>query len=402
MKWLKTTSIMRLTPYPYNMNIMKLLAFTFFLLTALQIQGQRPEYDKRTPFSMVTFIEDHPYAMVDNQWCKLLRIEDVSISEYISLSKKEFEKEWKKGIYRYLHYLMDDMGIVREDSVSVTYESNGVPITKSFILDINNRDLATQYVQQKIADDLPHLSPLEIIPETYQYLISRIDNASIKDSTWINKNEIAKDLSYLMDFIQKDYSYVDLRGYDYETALRSIITGIEDGLTRRDLAFQLKMFLAEFGDGHSRVSIRDVLTENEYNFLHFSIGKQDGKFIAYHKESKKLYDEDYSFITEIGGVKIRDLYNSAKNMVAKTTPSYVEKNARSYLAFTSLLLKSHKISISDSVVIKLTNGVQEKKVHIAWNSRPERSSRPSAYSDTILAGNLGYIAFKERMHRDDE
>jgi hypothetical protein len=107
--------------------------------------------------------------------------------------------------------------------------------------------------------------------------------------------------------LRRHYAYADLKGVDYPLAIDTIIDDLGNGITKRDLGFQIKRLLALFGDGHTRVPMSVLKTPSL--ILPFEVKKVDGIYYALDKKSKTgLLNDDYPQLVSIDGIGIEDLH----------------------------------------------------------------------------------------------
>ena len=365
----------------------------------LTLTAQR---DKRTPFTKVNYIDNHPCVDVDGDWVKLLSIEGIPIDTFIAYARDNEPRDWTKGFHRYLHYAMDDLGLEREETVKVVYEIEGMANTKDFTLAVENRELATAHYEKQRSNNRVKRNHIVNIPNDLSYLIKRIDGHLVK-TDWLTPDEAIHDLEYLEWEIDNHYSYTNLTGFNYKLALDAIRQGLEEGITKRDFAYQLKMFMANFGDGHSSLSFYNtVVTKEEYKWLPFRIVKHGERFYGIKPESKKFYEDNYPLIESINGMSIGALYELAKEMVPKSTSKYVERKSVDYLQLSLLMIKIAGSATSDEVKVTFANSDEKKVSTIALGQyRLQKLKIEERLRDTVLQNNIAYLQFNDRMSDDD-
>ena len=98
-----------------------------------------------------------------------------------------------------------------------------------------------------------HRSHAQAAAGEFGYLTRRFDFEPPWDSR-LSKARAQEDLDELEWLLENRYSYLHLRGVDYQSALDSIRCSLGDGIPRSVFGYQLAKFMTLFGDGHSRVA----------------------------------------------------------------------------------------------------------------------------------------------------
>ncbi|MFA8436320.1 MAG: S41 family peptidase [Marinifilaceae bacterium] len=361
--------------------------------------------DKRTPFAKVEYRNNHPYIQYRGEWVKLLGIEGKPVSDYLEMAQQMEPADWKFGFHRYLHYIMDEMKMERGKTVEVSFEQDGRTITRDFELKKENRDLATKFHDRKIGEYRVERKHSKRVPQKWKYLTTRLDGEEPTVKDWLSPEEATHDLEHLEWQIVNNYSYAELTGFDYKKGIDAIAADLKEGISKRDFALQLKLFMANFGDGHSRVSMgRYVIPKEERNkWLPFDIIKHGEKFYGKDISSNEFYSKEYKQVTAINGVSMQQLYKIAEQFVPKTTPKFVERNSVEYLFFIKFLLKLAGAEPSDSVTVTFSDGTKTRQEVVKldrykWN----RPSNRYLFRKEVLDGNIGYLAMNEHMESADE
>ena len=185
------------------------LLIQLITMTNLLAQGNSHtvEYDKRNPFDKVRYVDNHPCIQVEGSWCSLTHIAGIPIDQIMKTTKETYPRDWKKGFHRYLHYTLDDLQMVRKDSMAIGFSMDGVVKTKNFPLLLKNRDLATVYhdsiVQSKKVTRVYHTN----FPDDLNYLNFRRNGYEKNSDNWLTRDEAIHDLDYLEWEINNNYSY---------------------------------------------------------------------------------------------------------------------------------------------------------------------------------------------------
>lgn len=380
-----------------------LLLIGGFLMLAAFCPCLAQKKDKRTPFAAVKFMDDHPWIQYQGEWVKFLGMGGHPWEIYIQKALEDELDDWQRGFVRYNHYYMDELGIKRGDSLAVRFEQRGKVKTALFPLSRENRENATQFLYETFIHQRISRDHSQARNPKWNYLQTRLDGYTKNGEAWLSYEEALWDLEHLEWQIQKHYSYADLRGFDYPKALDAIIQDLREGISKRDLALQLKLFMANFGDGHSRVSQRLLLKEEADRFgLPFRIIKQQGKYYASNPAKKDFYLPAYPQILSIQGLPIEQLYQVAEQFAPKTTARFVEANSLKYLShYTAMILRmaGQELPEDDQITVRFGNKEknQEKTITLKRYRLPSAPER-HYYKKEILEGNIGYLAINEHMN----
>lgn len=384
---------------------MKKLSFLLALIVLTFSNSFAKKRDKRTPFDKVIYENQDAYIEHNGEWHKLISIENKPIEEYLNMAIEMEPTNWKKGFHRYLHYIMDEMQMKRGESVKVCFEEDGKISCRDFKLKKENRDLATEYHDKVIGKNRINRTHQTEIPELYKYLNVRTNTYKKTDEDWLSKEDAIHDLEHLEWQIDNNYSYSELRGFNYKLAIDAMIADLNLGIHKRDFALQLKLFMANFGDGHSSVSMsRNILTKEERRSkLPFVIIKHEGKYLAVNPETKSYYKENYPELTSINGVEINDLAKLARKLVAKTSSKFVERNITDYLHLSYFLTQILGKESHKQVEVGFRNDSKEIKETLNYDEyRYKALKRRYDFKQEILNNNIGYLAFNEHMYSANE
>lgn len=382
----------------------KVAFLSLFFLITIQVMTYAQKKDKRTAFDKVVFRDNHPYVEREGEWVKLVSLAGEPIETYLKMAVEYDPTDWQAAFVRYTHYMMDDLEIERDSMVDVEYEHDGKVVKNAFPLRAENRDLASDYYEAQIGKNRIIRDHTTLIPDALKYLHTRIDGKTPIEKKWLTKEQVVEDLEHLEWQIVNNYSYAELTGFDYQTALDVIITGVGEGISKADLALQLKMLMANFGDGHSRVSIRYVIDKKEKAVsLPFRIIENEGRFYAVNPEKKDFYHPKFNEIIAINGVPIGDLYTATERLTAKSTPKYITQNTVDYLRRIYLVMGLVGQQVGEKVQVTFRKGKRKTKVEeitIALNRLPNIQERHRLKGE-VLTNNIGYIAMNNGMERDD-
>jgi len=366
-----------------------------------QLIAQEKEFDKRTPFNAVKYIEDIPFVLIDEEWREISSIEGYHISKYIELAVIYDPLNWKKAFHRWIHYMFDDLEIERDEYVDVSFLVDDDIKSKRFLLKLENRELATTFHDSISKIRNLNREIIEIVPSKFEYLTKRIYGNNGNKENWVTRDEALSDLNYLEYELNESYSYLTLNNFDYTLGLDAIRNAIGKGINKRDFALQLKMFLANFGDGHTSVSFKSL---GNFKSLPFRILKHKNCFYAVDPDRKSAFEENFPILKSINGIEIDQLFETAAQIVSKTTYGYVESSSLSYMRYIEFVLRLLGMDVTNYVDVKFYNVELNKsvykKIEIGDFDLPNLRLDKILY-DSILENQIGYLAFNLKMFRED-
>ena len=421
---------------------------------------ERDSFNKKTPFKklkwrgntpIVTFIGD------EDKWYEVLAVEDIPIDTVMKYNKINFSMKWRLRFY-------DDMGL--------SLAKQGQYILWN--IDLKLKDLETGKIlevekplyEEKEVIALRNWVDSEgfyerrrkehydtILPQ-YAYLTQRMygypNEAQLKESEekvkkvgegdafwimfgwkqcpfefWVSQERAYRTLDILEVDLKEKFSYLDLRGVDYEHALDAIRKGIGVGIHRTDLAAQLKKFLALFGDAHTRMSGRFIQLKNEdYIRLPFRTKNVDGKIVAVKDSRSKtnkdsflpeLYDDNFTYVESIDGFSTEYLLQKVKEWKAHASKGLEKSMAESITSYYSEIrtqeIANGTLVRRDSIQVVFSNEQGEKKeVTYPLYTKPppkkeekklsKEEKRLKSITYKITDDNIGYLRI-ERMRKRD-
>lgn len=347
-------------------------------------------------FVKVEFKNEYPCVEYKGELVKLVEIEGVGIDKFISFTKDFYPMDWKYAVVRYTHYILDGMKITAGEELDVKLLYKGKTVAASFAIKKENRDLATNYYLKQIGKNRivrPH-------SKTYakNYLNTRIDGYKEIKGEWLKRDEVIADLEHMEWQIVNNYSYAQLRGFNYAKAIDIIIADIKDGISKRDFAIQLKMFMANFGDGHSRVSSSYIMSDDEKLTLPFKIIKQNNVFYAINPKNNSFYNEDYPMIKAINGVSIERLFGLSKRFASKSTHKFVDDSSVNFLKYSYFLLKlAGEVNLDKASVELYSEKKSIVKDFTFSKYKNGRAMKRYFLKDSIMQDNVGYLALNLYM-----
>ena len=242
------------------------------------------------------------------------------------------------------------------------------------------------------------------IPARYSSLTLR--PASAGEGPAFTRTAVEADLDQLKWIIEHEYSYRDLKGVNYRACLDAIRSGLGDGITRGDLAYQLAKVLALFGDGHSKVASKSLSIENLCSgFLPFLISESEGRLVAYTEDRAGFVDAAHPFVTKLDGVPVQKWIDAASQWVAAGSQRFVRLHSIRHLRDIALLRQELGLAAGESVRIELESAdhgirklielplAKSKPNYGFWPAAgaPPRKLQEVQVATRRLDDNIGYI-----------
>lgn len=87
------------------------------------------EYPKKSPFNAVRWKNDQPEVRLDDEWFKLVSLNDIPATEIVAFSKRIFEDQWQQRFAEDLVELLTHMKHPPADTVKLVVQSLATPKT---------------------------------------------------------------------------------------------------------------------------------------------------------------------------------------------------------------------------------------------------------------------------------
>lgn len=211
-----------------------------------------------------------------------------------------------------------------------------------------------------------------------------------------SRKQAEEDLDQLEWLIDHQYSYRDLKGVDYRACLDAIRSGLGEGITRGDFAYQLARFLALFGDGHTGVGSGSVSIKNMCSrFLPFLVSEADGRLVAYRADRSDFLDPNYPFLRMLDGRPVAEWTQAARQWVPDGSPQFVRLHSIRYLRCVEFLRKElgHEAGESIRIELESPDGQASRVMEMSlagerpyYGLRPPLTDRPLSFSTRRFGG----------------
>lgn len=243
------------------------------------------------------------------------------------------------------------------------------------------------------------------VVKKFEYLTNRY-NFNSPGNIQLSTKETQDDLDELEWLLENRHSYLKLKGINYKAALDSIRSSLGDGISRSDFGYQLRKFLALFGDGHSRVRSSSVGLKSLCSaFLPFLVEESNGRLVAFKPDRSDFVHQDFPFLYWIDGLSVNAWLEAASQWVAKGSPQFVRYRTIRNLRYVGCLRKELGLGKSVSIHVELesSDGLSTRQIQLPlvktcpiygfW-PRPEneitsiKDIRPESH---ITKENIGYL-----------
>lgn len=369
---------------------------------------------KKTPFTNIRWQEEKAFVEINGQTYQWLASEEERLEKIILFAKKKYRDRWQNRISTDYILVLRDMGHWTFFSTHIKLkDSIGQIVDKRISLSKKNRETTKHnlYKKKKIkrihnkitSDSLKYITqridgyqPFENAPKAEMEMFEH--NYTLPMDSWISTPLAIDDLEHLEYEIQNHYSYAELKGINYPMVIDVIISDLKTGISKRDLAIQVKRLMALFGDGHSRISRAKLNIDSL--FLPFTIKKIEGKYIALSKN--KLYNISYPEIISIDGYSIDSLKEKAGEMVSKGSPQFYERTCLTYLSYYGFLKTQLKLN-EKLINLQLSNGKDTitKKSQLINRHEFKKNIKSNKSHHKLLNNNIGYIYLHKMSKTSD-
>jgi hypothetical protein len=382
--------------------------------------GQAPaqEYEKLAPFEAVRWM-DGDVVEVDLGGIKyeVLEIQDLPLRKILEHCRKHYGKEWRKAFEESLVEVLAKMDKPVEYTVKVKLKrlEDGEERTFERVLlsegnlemTIKNRVVipeAQAGEDPKPVDDGQKREPAgrvkrehrKEIDERFRFLAERIEPRSPEGRRVLPPADAEEDLEELEWHLVNRYSYLTLKGVDYEAGLDAIRAGIGDGIPRAAFAFQIRRFLALFGDGHTSAAFA---AQNELpgGYLPFLVREiADGKLVAFEvgpAGPSGFVDLDHPVLSKIDGVEVEKWVEAAKVLAPGGSPQFVRLNSVESLVYANFLRGRLGLPIGRALRVDLASadGKRTRAIDLQLADEIPRTPMPREGLRRTLDGNVGYL-----------
>ena len=252
-----------------------------------------------------------------------------------------------------------------------------------------------------------HREHTQTVAGDFEYLTRRFDFHP-PYNPWQSRAQAQADLDELEWLLENRYSYLHLKGVDYQAALDSIRCSLGDGIHRSSFGYQLSKFIALFGDGHSCVASSSCRLQSLCKgFPPFLVGQTNGRLVAFKPDRSDFIDSNTPFLRAIDGLPADSWLKVAGQFVERGSPQYVRHNTMRNLRYIDCLRKELALAETDTVEVELESAdglsnryielplEKERPIYGFWPRLETEFTSWEAFrpESRILESNIGYLRF---------
>lgn len=255
-------------------------------------------------------------------------------------------------------------------------------------------------------------------------IIFTLSSNAQKETEYLSRGEIEKDLAFLDDILQKKSSYQGLNGYDYQVAFTSYLEAINDTpITATDFGLFLSATIGNIGDRHAYIKGYD-LPESLYFPVAFAPHQGKVLVIDYDRSNKEysLWNSEFPYLKSINKTPIEELLPKIlPREVLAPKSSYALRAVRD-LRDIETVFSILKTPLPNPLTITLTNdNGLDKKLEInlvdkgdrarIWDERyhkkdfflKEEQLKDKGILEQFFSmeNNIGYIQIADMLSEDD-
>ncbi|MCH2183691.1 MAG: S41 family peptidase [Mariniblastus sp.] len=333
-----------------------------------------------SPFEKLRWVDDAPEVFIQAEWYEPIRIEGVDVEKILTFCQSQWPGLMKKRFGEDLPQALKLMGHPLPDKVDLTLIrlSDGQPVELTDIPMSRNNRRAIWEANQQQSDRPPRFRP------------------SGRPPVKIAREKALADISQFQQQLDNQFAYRHLRGIDLDAELDTVRANLKGAITPAELASQLNVVLAKFGDGHASVSSR--FFEPPALYPPFLLQDAEGGVIAFLPDRSKFVDNKHPFILAIDGVSIDDWIETARPEITRGSPQLVRSRGLRSLRSIELLRTRRGMPSRDTLRCTLAaspTDPQPVDVEVPMTrNRPIYGSWPRRPSG-IIAGNIGYLRLAE-------
>lgn len=396
-------------------------AIIFFLLV---FSFAAVAQERVSPFSAVRWIESPvPEVLVDGQWYRLVKADGIEADTLTYFALEGAGRWWQRAYVDWFEWLLGKAGRELGPTITLTLspmDNDNGNITVS--VPVTGEKYRNAWRHYYITSRLADLEREPAVPADLEYLSRRIDGhvnappspdvqtdpgaimpcimaggsaGECMKKKWITPGEAVKDLAIMEWLLDNKFSYHKLNDSDYSTAINTIRTGIEDGITRRDFALQIQRLLALLGDGHSRVSFTDSAIGFPGGVTPFRMIYIQDRIAAVNLEMSDFADHEHPLLKSIDGIPVEHWLSAASEFVSKGSLQHKRYQTVSVMHRIGLLRAVMGLEQYKRVVYTLedveTGSTKsfEEDVASYFPSYDERDA-----NGMILDNNIGYLRIR--------
>lgn len=362
----------------------RILMVTILLLPGVG-WGQNAD-SKSSPFEQLRWVDDAPEVLVQSEWYTPIAIQGVDVKKILDFCQRQWPGRMKKRFGEDIPVALELMGHPLPVKVDLTLvrlsddqklELNGIEMSRS------NRTAIWQANQQPQGPNPPRVRQPQRPP--------------VK----IGHEKALADITQFQKQLDDQFAYRHLRGIDLAAELDAVRANLRQEIAPPELASQLNVVLAKFGDGHASVSSR--MFERPSLYPPFLLQDAEGGVIAFLPNRSGFVDNERPFILAIDGVTIDDWIDTVRPEITSGSLQLVRARALRAMRNVELLRTRRGMPARDTLRCTLAAGPSDPNpvdVDVPMTrDRPTYGSWPRRESG-IIGENIGYLRLAEMNGRN--
>ena len=321
---------------------------TSFLLSACQSLYHLDGVGDTSPFENIKWKhDDQLHVQIQGSWYQLLKIEGIPLKKINQVAKETYGFHWKNRIIGDTTAVMSLLGKYEIFDIELTLKDRKTNKIVKFTSSLDQKQVLLENLRQakKLSRPYSTLSdPRFIHLTTRLYGVPTSQQLQNEKHLWLSDKQAQEDLDELERDLVHHFAYLKLRNVDYQAALDTIRNELQTGIHVADFGFQIRKFLALFGDGHTRLSLRQVIQHVDIPSisLPFDLKEVEGKVVAL-SAPRQLYNPDYLFVKSIDGLSIQKLKQETGLYRAKGSEGLRKSVTRWITRFLPVIRKAQGI-----------------------------------------------------------
>ena len=286
----------------------RILMVTILLLPGVG-WGQNAD-SKSSPFEQLRWVDNAPEVLVHSEWYTPIAIQGVDVKDILDFCQRQWPSRMKKRFGEDLPVALELMGhplTVKVDLTLVRLSDHQKVELKGIEMSRSNRTAIWQASQQ------PRGNP------------PRIRQPERPPPVKIGREKALADITQFQKQLEDQFAYRHLRGIDLAAELDAVRTNLKQDIAPPELASQLNVVLAKFGDGHASVSSR--MFERPSLYPPFLLQDAEGGVTAFLPNRSGFVDNERPFILAIDGVTIDDWIDTVRPELTSGSPQLVRVRA---------------------------------------------------------------------------
>lgn len=316
-------------------------------------------YPSWSAFEGIRWQGDQPWVLVDDQWYELVSFDGIPSAEILSFATNN---GWPAK-HRFTEDLVQIVRLM------------GHEIDKQ--VDLELRDEEGEVIKK---------SDVKMTEEKLTRVI-----LSATSTAAMSAEDLKSDLGEFKRRLESQFAYLNANNVDHEALFSDLESRIDDDFQSSKFALELSKLMAQFIDGHSRVSnARNTL---ERGYLPFVVASSSDGFVAVRPGHDSFYDDQYPFVEAIDGLSIEAWLNATEPYIRKGSTQSMLKRGLAQLQYVNQLRIDMDLELRETIAVTLVNKSGKRKT-ISTTVHPNLPNQvrwPRLLEAGVLDGNIGYL-----------